>query len=53
MARGRNFNHKQKGHPGAFKNNVEVEEKEKDTSMKDVADFASFEAFKNSNDNEE
>lgn len=53
MARGKSFNNKQKGHPGNFKNNVEVEGKDKDTPMKDVANFATYEAFKNSNDNEE
>ncbi|TCP27823.1 hypothetical protein EV207_11750 [Scopulibacillus darangshiensis] len=47
MSRGKGYNHKEKGHPGAFPNDTKIEEKEPDRSMKDVADFATYEAYKN------
>jgi hypothetical protein len=46
MSRGNSFDHKRKGHPGNFPENTIVEGKDKE-SPKQVADFATYEAFKN------
>lgn len=52
MSRGNSFNHKRKGHPGNFPENTLVPEKE-EKSFKQVADFATYEAFKNREKDEE
>jgi hypothetical protein len=46
MSRGNSYDHKRKGHPGNFPENTIVEGKDKE-SLKQVADFATYEAFKN------
>jgi hypothetical protein len=55
MSRGKSYNHKEKGHPGNFPKNTIVEGKEKGLPIedKDVADFATYEAFKNRVDEDE
>lgn len=47
MSRGKSFDHKKKGHPGKLPDNAQVEGKDYSHPMKDVADFATYEAYKN------
>ncbi|WEG14797.1 hypothetical protein PU629_10790 [Pullulanibacillus sp. KACC 23026] len=53
MSTGKSFNHKRKNHPGAFPKNTVTEEKEPGEPMNEVADFATYEAFKNRSDQED
>ncbi|GGH82652.1 hypothetical protein JOD43_002830 [Pullulanibacillus pueri] len=53
MGRGKSFNHKKKGHPENVQNTSMTEGKEPDKSGRLVADFATYEAHKNSKEDEE
>ncbi|GGE31189.1 hypothetical protein GCM10011391_07310 [Pullulanibacillus camelliae] len=52
MGRGKSFNHKKKGHPENGLNTSMTEEKTPDKSGRVVADFATYEAHKNSEDSQ-
>jgi hypothetical protein len=47
MSRGKNFNHKEKGHPGNLPNNRISEEKEHSRQYEQIEDIVTHEAFKN------
>lgn len=47
MARGKSFKHKEKGHPGKFPEDAQISGEGNRETIKQVADFATFEAFKN------
>jgi hypothetical protein len=47
MSRGKNFNHKEKGHPGNFPKNSISEEKDHSRQFEQIEDIATHEAFKN------
>lgn len=47
MGRGKSFNHKRKGHPGEFPKKTLAEGKDSTETGRAVADFATYEAYKN------
>ncbi|CAH0296688.1 hypothetical protein SRABI96_04451 [Peribacillus sp. Bi96] len=47
MGRGKNFNHKEKGHPGNLPDNRISEEKEHSRQYEQIEDIVTHEAFKN------
>ncbi|MBS4202208.1 hypothetical protein KHA93_21595 [Bacillus sp. FJAT-49732] len=47
MSRGKDFNHKEKGHPGNFPKNSFSKEKEHTRQTEQMEDIATHEAFKN------
>ena len=53
MGRGKSFNHKKKGHPENYVNTHKTEGKEPAEPAQQVADFATYEAFKNRKEDEE
>lgn len=47
MGRGKNFNHKEKGHPGDFPKNSISERKDHSRQTEQIEDIVTHEAFKN------
>ncbi len=52
MGRGKRFNHKRKGHPGEFPKHTITEGKDPTETGRQVADFATYEAYKNEDERE-
>lgn len=47
MSRGKSYDHKKQGHPGAFPKNDDVAGKEHSRQVEQLEDIATYEAFKN------